>query len=436
MTSLAEENKSASREEISVEISVKCSPDFVVSSAFTSGSSMSESSTLSSTFSSSSFASASASALAISASPFTESASVFSASASASSAFISSLLSIVRSSFLFSASVSVSEFSELLTASLSSLDSSPTVSEVSASPAVSTVKSSSFDASSTLASSCFSSLPSAFASSVSLDSASSFLLVLSSLSTSASALLCSSALSFPVLSLTLKSFAMSSADSVFSNPIFTVLSYSINTGYLKLSTLFPASNPTSSAISAPEESSVNSYNLTLYPSSAFAFTLTASSAFASYTYVYPLSFVLSDEISTSFLSYTSIYSTPSVFLSRRIRCSWSSPSLSTTLPPAVLILMNKNLVSSVLPVLPSVDVDICVTVPSSFTVISLAYAAYEDSIGDAAVIAAIATDMILFFKLFIVSPPVFIIFSLPANKVTRTITGKSRFLRRWHHYDV
>ena len=427
MTSLAEENKSASSEEISVEISVKCSPDFVVSSAFTLGSSTSESSSLSSTFSSSSFASASASAT--SASPSTESASVFSASASISSTFTSSLLSTVRSSFLFSASVSVSELSESSTTLLSSLTSSPTASEISVSPAASTVKSSLFDVLSTSVPSCFSLRLSAFASSVSLDSASSFLSVLSSLSTSASALLCPSALSFPASSLTLKSFAMSSADSVFSNPIFTVLSYSINTGYLKLSTLFPASNPTSSAISVPEESSVSSYSLTLYPSSAFAFTLTASSAFASYTYVYPLSFVLSDETSTSFLSYTSIYSTPSVFLSRRIRCSWSSPSLSTTLPPAVLSLMNKNLVSSALLVLPSVEVDICVTVPSSFTVISLAYAAYEDNIGDAAVIAAIATDMILFFKLFIVSPPIFIIFSLPANKVTRTITGKTRFLR-------
>ena len=50
--------------------------------------------------------------------------------------------------------------------------------------------------------------------------------------------------------------------------------------------------------------------------------------------------------------------------------------------------------------------------------------------------AAIATDMILFFKLFIVSPPIFIIFSLPANKVTRTITGKARFLRCLRYYAV
>ncbi|MEJ8775760.1 hypothetical protein [Blautia sp. HCN-1074] len=50
----------------------------------------------------------------------------------------------------------------------------------------------------------------------------------------------------------------------------------------------------------------------------------------------------------------------------------------------------------------SVDVDICVTVPSSFTVISLAYIVYEDSIGDVVVMAAIATDIIRFIKLFIV----------------------------------
>ena len=75
------------------------------------------------------------------------------------------------------------------------------------------------------------------------------------------------------------------------------------------------------------------------------------------------------------------------------------------LPPVVLRLRKRNFVSfsSLLSSLSSSRLNVCDTVPSSFTTIlsatlSLAYAVYEDRTGDAAVITAIAIDRALYFK--------------------------------------